>query len=523
MSDRMVAPMRVAMAALLSVAALVATGGPAAGSDLSTGGMGVLFGAVVGSHDGQTPQQAIAALEDRLGRNLDVHRTYWRWDDAQPTAVLLDDVAHDRIPLISILPKRRDGTIIPWAAVASGSQDAAIAAQADGLRSLGTQVILIFHHEADVSPAYGTAADYVAAYRHYVTVFRAHQASNVEFGTAFVPNTYATAIASWYPGDDVVDWIGTDVYNFASCTSGVSGWRSLATAASAFYNWGATRNKPLMLAEWASAEDPADPNHKAQWLTDAITTLQNWPRIKAVSYFDAAGTCPDWWVDSSDAALTAFATMAKYPIAHGKPSARLTASASVFPATTDVHLSGLGSTGRHANTGTGIVSWTLDFGDGSNVIAGTGQPPSDVSHRYPAGAWTPALTVTDGYRLTSTAHTPVRAAAPPVVNEGSPSWQGSNSVTLPAWINTNGLPASYYTQWGTSTAYGSTSPVQSLLAQTYSQAVTYTITGLASATRYHWSYVATSAAGTTYGKDMYFDTPAGVQGCRQGLSAVACR
>jgi hypothetical protein len=467
---------------------------------------GVLFGAAVGSRAGQSTQQAIASVEDQLGRTLDLHRTYWRWDDPQPTSVLLDDAAHDRVPLMSILPRKKDGTIIPWADVASGSQDAVIGAQAEGLRSLGSRVILIFHHEADIAQGYGTAADYVSAYRHYVTVFRAHQASNVEFGTAFTANAYATTIDSWYPGNDVVDWIGADVYNFASCTPGMPGWRSLASAAAAFYTWGSARNKALMLAEWGSAEDPADPNRKAQWFSDATTTLQSWPNIRAVSYFDAAGSCPDWWVDSSAATLTAFTRLANYPIAHGKPSARLTASASVFPAATPVHFSGAGSTGKHANTGTGVMSWTLDYGDGSAPVAGTGQPPADISHLYPAGKWSATLTVTDGYGLTSTAHTSVTAAAAPIVNQGNVTWQAS-AVTLPAWIDSNGLPASYYVQWGTSTAYGYASPPQTLPAKTYSQAVTYTLSGLTPATRYHWSYVATSAAGTTSGNDRYFDTP----------------
>jgi hypothetical protein len=492
--------------AVLFLGAFGTAGRPAAADAPSKAGV-VLFGAAVGSRSGQTTQQAIASLEGQLGRTLDLHRTYYRWDDPEPASVVLDDVAQDRVPLISILPKKKDGTIIPWADVASGSQDAVIGAQADGLRSLGSRVILILHHEADISPGYGTAADYVAAYRHYVTVFRAHQASNVEFGTAFTAYTYATTIASWYPGNDVVDWIGADVYNSASCTPGKTGWRSLASAASAFYNWGSTHNKPLMLAEWGSAEDPADPNRKAQWLADATTTLQNWPNIQAVSYFDADGSCPDWWVDSSDAAFTAFSTLASYPMAHGKPSARLTPSANVFPASTPVHFSGAGSTGRHDTTGTGVMSWSLDYGDGSAPVSGTGQPPDDISHLYRAGDWTAALTVTDGYGLTSTAHTSVTAAAAPTVNEGSVTWQGDTSVTLPAWIDSNGLPASYFVRWGTSTAYGSISPTQTLPAKTYAQAVTYTLSGLAPATRYHWSYVATSAAGTTPGKDVYFDTP----------------
>jgi hypothetical protein len=494
----------VVLVLLCAIGCLAAPGSAVAISD--SGGP-VLFGAAVQARGGQTSEQAIAALEGQLGRTFDLHRSYWRWDDAQPTAVEQDDVAHGRIPLISITPQLHDGTKVAWAGIADGSQDAVIGAQADGLRSLGSRVILIFQHEADIARGYGTAADYVAAYRHYVAVFRAHGASNVQFGTAFTPNTYATSIASWYPGDDVVDWIGADAYNFAGCAPGLPAWRSLATAASAFYQWGSARGKPLMLAEWGSAEDPTDPDHKAQWITDAITTLQHWPDIRAVSYFDGQGSCPDWWVDSSPAAYTAFAAMAGYPIAHGQPSARLTVTASIVAAGDAVDFSGEGSTGTHATTGSGIASWQLSFGDGTATRSGLGQPPAELSHTYPAGSWTATLDVTDRYGLSATAHTPVRVAPAPVVAEGTPA-QSAGTATLPAWINSSGLPASYHVEWGTSTAYGSVSSEHALPALGWPQAVTYTISGLAGGTRYHWHYVATSAAGTTAGHDMFFTTPA---------------
>jgi hypothetical protein len=235
----------VLLAALATLVLTVTVPRPRASAAVSTAPQGVLFGAAVGVRNGQSAGQAIGALEARLGRTLDLHRTYWRWDDAQPTSVVQDDVRHDRIPLISILAKRKDGVAVPWASIGAGDQDAAIGRQADGLRALGSRVILIFHHEADIAVGYGTPADYVAAFRRIVSVFRAHGAANVEFATAFVGTTFAgttfsgttfsgttasSTAAQWYPGDDVVDWIGADIYNFGSCVPGQSPWGVRARA-----------------------------------------------------------------------------------------------------------------------------------------------------------------------------------------------------------------------------------------------------------------------------------------------------
>ncbi|HEV7938260.1 MAG TPA: fibronectin type III domain-containing protein, partial [Solirubrobacteraceae bacterium] len=68
-------------------------------------------------------------------------------------------------------------------------------------------------------------------------------------------------------------------------------------------------------------------------------------------------------------------------------------------------------------------------------------------------------------------------------------------------LNPNGLDTHYYFQYGQTTEYGlSTSPVDAG-SGTGVLAENVTITGLLSGTSYHYRIVASSVAGTSYGKD----------------------
>ena len=72
--------------------------------------------------------------------------------------------------------------------------------------------------------------------------------------------------------------------------------------------------KGLMVPEWASTEDPAQANRKAQWISDARALFKKpgWEGFKAVLYYNKSSKYPNcrWFVDSSQASLTAFSGMA---------------------------------------------------------------------------------------------------------------------------------------------------------------------------------------------------------------------
>ncbi len=96
---------------------------------------------------------------------------------------------------------------------------------------------------------------------------------------------------------------------------------------------------------------------------------------------------------------------------------------------------------------------------------------------------------------------------PPTATTGSPSNQAQSSATVAGTVNPNGLDTNYYFQYGTTTAYGSNTPSTDAGAGTADVPVSANLTGLTSATTYHYRVVAVNSAGTTtLGADQTFTT-----------------
>lgn len=97
------------------------------------------------------------------------------------------------------------------------------------------------------------------------------------------------------------------------------------------------------------------------------------------------------------------------------------------------------------------------------------------------------------------------AAAPTAVTAAA-SLVGATSATLNGSVNPNGVATSWFFEYGTTTAYGSTTASKSAGSGTSSVAVTAPLSNLAAGTTYHYRLVAKSAAGTTRGADQTLAT-----------------
>ncbi|NHT17894.1 PKD domain-containing protein, partial [Cellulomonas sp. IC4_254] len=436
-------------AALAPAAASTAgpTAAPAAASTAATTATaatatGFRLGAHVDRGAAPDTAAAVAGFEDVLGRRLDVHRWYSRWDDAQPASPVVDSVARGRTPLLSIWPRRLDGSVVPWAAIASGEVDADIRRQAAGVAALGVPVYLTLHHEADIAQGWGTPAEFRAAWRHYVQVFRDAGVRDVRWTWVVTPASFGSAPSTagaqaFYPGDDVVDRVGLDAYNWFGCAPGKPvAWRSLAEVAGPFRRWAEARGKPAVLAEFGTAADPADPDRRAAWLTDAVDWLGSWPGLDVASSFEGTGTCA-WAVAADAPARSAYAAAVAGPGAYAAPVADLRVSVAVGPAPLAVTFDLARSTGGGSAAGTGVTRWTLDLGDGT-TRSGTGQP-GVVAHTYAAGTVTARLAVTDAAGRTATHSRVLVVAAPPVVT-GAEAGVTGTSARVRAWVTPAGLP-----------------------------------------------------------------------------------
>jgi hypothetical protein len=98
------------------------------------------------------------------------------------------------------------------------------------------------------------------------------------------------------------------------------------------------------------------------------------------------------------------------------------------------------------------------------------------------------------------------SSAPSIAN-GTPSGLSTSAATVNATVNTQGAPTSYQVDYGTGTAYGSTSsPAQSLAPAVAGEPIAVSLTGLQAGTTYHYRVVATNSAGSTDGPDETFTT-----------------
>ncbi|MBI5195452.1 MAG: hypothetical protein HZA10_03920 [Nitrospirae bacterium] len=95
---------------------------------------------------------------------------------------------------------------------------------------------------------------------------------------------------------------------------------------------------------------------------------------------------------------------------------------------------------------------------------------------------------------------------PPTATTNSASNIGGSSAILNGIVNPNGLTTDVYFQWGTTTSYGNTTPVQAIGSGISAVNITANLTGLSPSTTYHYNIVATSAGGITYSSDMSFAT-----------------
>ena len=276
-------------------------------------------GAWLGAWTSPNTGVSIEEREAQIGRRYAIVHRYHDWDNRFPTESELSLAQEGRILFLAVEPRiYGTDTIVPWREIAAGDHDAAIDAMAARVREFGRPLFIDFAHEPEESTAMGTPAEFAAAYRHLRARFDAAGASNV----AWVWTVMGYSGHVWqysgglYPGDDVVDWIAWDPYNWYRCHG--SPWTGFSEKVSGFYDWLVAHghgDKPFMLAEFGSAEHDDDPLAKGAWFDEARVALSRgeFPNLKALVYFDSRPSECDWRLDTSQASLDGFRRLAADP------------------------------------------------------------------------------------------------------------------------------------------------------------------------------------------------------------------
>lgn len=285
---------------------------------------GALFGAHVpaDAHTGPDRRTAVQTFEANAGRVMALERVFYRWDAAFPNADDEWSRDHGRTLIMSWNAARSNGTFAKWADIAAGVYDADIDAKAAALSAFGAPLVFVFNHEPNngnnaTGETAGTPAEFQAAFRYIHDRFNADGVTNVSFGLVLMAISFRQAADAdlWYPGDAYVDILGADGYNWYGCNGFASSpWANVRDIFTPFHEYGIAHNKAMIAAEWASGEDPLDPNRKAQWIRDGAATWKSWPEIKGVSWFNTGTNpgCPRY-VDTTPESLAAFAEIGADP------------------------------------------------------------------------------------------------------------------------------------------------------------------------------------------------------------------
>ncbi len=195
-------------------------------------------------------------------------------------------------------------------AITGGAFDTLIRRWAAEVKAWNRPLMLRFAHEMNGNwypwseAVNGNAAgQYVSAYRHVVSLFRAAGATNVTW--VWSPNVVypgSVPLGRLFPGNAYVDWTALDGYNFG--TTAASGWQTFEQVfGPSIAQVRSLSTKPFMIGEVGSAEQGGS---KAAWITDFFARLAARPEILAFVWFNHDKEA-DWRIQSSPTARTAYA------------------------------------------------------------------------------------------------------------------------------------------------------------------------------------------------------------------------
>jgi hypothetical protein len=246
---------------------------------------------------------ALYALQRQAGGQLDIVHSYLRWRVPFPA------------PGQQAIMDQGSFLLLSWAGIdtrviASGAEDSWIRRQARAIKAAGKPIFLEWRWEMNrpaLYPQVHSSADYVAAWDRIRSIFAQQHVNNVAW--VWCPSNFQFEIngASFYPGNNEVDWLCVDVYPRKGP------YTSFAALAQPFLAWASHIPKPIMIGEYGVPRRYG-PQPRAAWLRGAAQVARLDPQIKALVYFDGDPIKGHGWrrfaLDPASPPLLAFRRMA---------------------------------------------------------------------------------------------------------------------------------------------------------------------------------------------------------------------
>lgn len=252
------------------------------------------WGAYVG--DGQND---LSNFETLVEHEVNILADFEGWQNDFPSALSAKVGQRGKTLLIFWEPN------FGYDAIINGSKDNYINQFATAASNYNDPIILVPFDEMNLNEedwGYGrnnnTAEKFQQAWRHIHDIFA--PVSNVKFGIAYnnvsIPNVSGNRFSDYYPGDDYIDYVGVDGFNFGGPWQNFSQvFDSAIDALQAF-------NKPIYIFSTASTAG----SQKAQWISDGLgSRIHDYQNIAGWIWFNQNGE-RNWLVNSDQQSLEAF-------------------------------------------------------------------------------------------------------------------------------------------------------------------------------------------------------------------------
>lgn len=168
--------------------------------------------------------------------------------------------------------------------IEAGAHDGYIRRIADQAKAFGYPIFMRIGSEMNINqgggrPSFGeNASAFAGAWRRIVSVFRSEGAANVIF--VWNPNCADIGPNHWtdyYPGDEYVDWVGIDLYQFQPDSD-------LRTLLQVYEDYGS--RKPIAVCEWGANWENQNYTDEARstFVARFFDAIEARPDIKMITY-----------------------------------------------------------------------------------------------------------------------------------------------------------------------------------------------------------------------------------------------
>jgi len=280
--------------------------------------------------NGLTDMKEAKRISKMVDNEFNLISLYLAWDknfeDSFPTGLIDSIYAQQSTPVITWEPwvntfedEVKDEHLFNL--INTGYFDRYIARFAKTLKALDKPIFLRFAHEFD-NPFYPwylegneAAAQYKAAWVHTYEIFKKQGADNV----IWIWNPWKSKnIASYYPGEAYVDWIGVNALNYGNLNNDGQ-WREFEELYQPFHDEiQKLPPTPIIISEFGTLNNNAEES-ASDWIDRAVSAIEsNFKEIKSIIYFNSQvdnnwptgekpGDYLDWSIPSSQTEINLFA------------------------------------------------------------------------------------------------------------------------------------------------------------------------------------------------------------------------